>query len=242
MTFDETTPIARIAAAVPASVRVFERHGIDYCCGGAKPIGDACAERGLAYARVSEEIDEASRVPTGEDRDWRGEPLGVLIGHIVATYHEALREELPRLRQMVARVREAHRDKAPLLLDRLEATVTEVADDLRDHLHKEELVLFPAIERLALGRGDLRMPIEMPIAAMEHEHARLDALLKAMRELTAGYTPPAWACATCRALFEGLASLERELHAHVHLENNVLFPRALALTGHATGESRSGER
>jgi regulator of cell morphogenesis and NO signaling len=225
MTITETTRIADIASALPASVRVFQRHGIDFCCGGKTPLGDACREHGLSFTDVLGAIEASAAEPRADDRDWNREPLHAIIGHIVATYHDPLREELPRLESMAAKVWRVHGTKMPELA-RIDSIVTELSAELRAHMRKEEGVLFPAIAAIEGGQ-ESGIPISAPITVMEHEHDHAGALLSELRTITAGYAPPDWACQTFRALYDGLAELESTMHVHVHLENNVLFPRAL---------------
>ena len=224
MTITEKTRIADIASALPSSVRVFQRHGIDFCCGGKRPIGTVCEERGLSFTELAGAI-EASRESVDETRDWLREPLSALTEHIVTAYHQPLREEVPRLQAMATRVARVHGDKAPYLA-RIEAIVAELSTDLLAHMSKEELVLFPAI-RASEVNGGQPSRIAAPIAVMEHEHDHAGALLAELRSLTDGYQVPEWGCATVRALYHGLAELEASMHVHVHLENNLLFPRAL---------------
>jgi regulator of cell morphogenesis and NO signaling len=224
MRITETTTIADIVTALPSSVRVFQRQGIDFCCGGKKPIGAVCEERGLNFTDVASAI-ETSRDTVEETRDWWQEPLRAVIEHIVTTYHNPLREELPRLQVMALKVARVHGDNAPYL-GRLRTTLGELSRDLLAHMWKEEMVLFPAID--AIESGDYRsFPLATPIAVMELEHDHAGALLSELRFLTDGFTVPEWGCATVRALYHGLAELEASMHLHVHLENNVLFLRAL---------------
>jgi regulator of cell morphogenesis and NO signaling len=228
MTITETTTIAEIASALPASVRVFQHHGIDFCCGGKKPIGAVCREQGLNFAEITSAIEASrDRVDSGT-RDWLHEPLGTLTSHIVTAYHQPLREELPRLQAMAVKVARVHGGNAQYLA-RLDAIVTELSADLLTHMQKEEMVLFPAIEALAQGAAGRPFPIAMPIAIMEQEHDHAGSLLEELRAISSGYQVPEWGCATLRALYQGLAELEAAMHVHVHLENNVLFPRALAM-------------
>jgi regulator of cell morphogenesis and NO signaling len=150
MTITESTLIAEIAAALPSSVRVFQRHGIDFCCGGKKPIGDVCRERGLQFESIAGEVQTEAARPVTSDRQWSREALGALIGHILATYHEPLREELPRLQAMAAKVAAVHGSKDPRL-GRVSDLVKDLSADLHAHMQKEEWVLFPAIEALEAG-------------------------------------------------------------------------------------------
>jgi regulator of cell morphogenesis and NO signaling len=229
MKITEHTTVADVASALPSSVRVFQRHGIDFCCGGKTPLATACREHDIAFADLVNAIEVSAHTPS-DDRDWRTEPLHLLIDHIVVTYHRPLREELTRLETMAAKVASVHGSKAAHLTQ-LETIVSELAAELRMHMRKEELVLFPAIYDIEHGRPHPGIRIEAPIARMEHEHDDAGMLLSQLRAITDGYTPPDWACATFRALYAGLSELETTMHVHVHLENNILFPRALVLAG-----------
>jgi regulator of cell morphogenesis and NO signaling len=188
------------------------------------------AGRPWSFAKLAREIEESAHERGDGGRDWTRESLPTLIDHIVSIYHADLREELPRLERLAARVRQVHGEKAPEVLARIEAIVGELSADLHDHMRKEELVLFPAIRDLAApARTRRTIPLAPPIAIMEQEHDRAGELLSELRAITGGYSAPAWACATSRALYEGLDELEREMHLHVHLENNIPFPAALRL-------------
>lgn len=230
MTITETTTIGAIAAAVPSSVRVFERYGVDFCCGGKRPLGDVCQEQGLSFADIAGAIEASAAERRDDERDWTQEPLGALIDHILMTYHAPLREELPRLEAMASKVAGVHGSKVDFLAQLVDI-VGELSADLNDHMHKEETVLFPAIRALDEGHGRNGGWISAPIAVMEQEHDRAGELLAELRRLTGQYVAPAWACETFRALYCGLEELEASMHVHVHLENNVLFPRALRAAG-----------
>jgi regulator of cell morphogenesis and NO signaling len=227
--------VGEVAAAQPASVRVFQKYGIDFCCGGKRPLADVCDERQIAYDELANALANAE-LPR-DDRDWASESLGVLADHIVSRYHDTLRQELPRLTAMAAKVNNVHGDKMPDTFPRLNRVLGELADELMSHMAKEEMILFPAVQELenALREGrppQSRFPrgaLRMPMSVMEQEHELAGNLLTALRELTSGYEPPEWACNTFRGLYAGLEELERDLHVHIHLENNILFPRAADL-------------
>jgi regulator of cell morphogenesis and NO signaling len=228
MTITENTLVADIAAALPSSVRLFQQHGIDFCCGGKRPFGVVCEEQGLSFTDLARAIEASAAAPAGDRREWRGEPLHAIIDHIVSTYHEPLRTELPRLQSMASRVLRVHEKKAPHLLARIDTIVTDLSLDLNQHMGKEESVLFPAIRALeADGRPGSAPRLAAPVNVLEQEHDRVGALLAELRKITDDYVAPAWACRTFQALYHGLEDLEASMHVHVHLENNVLFPRAL---------------
>jgi regulator of cell morphogenesis and NO signaling len=231
MNITDTTTIAEIASTLPSSVRVFQRHHIDFCCGGKMPLAAACQAQGVAFAEIVDAIETSALVPEPDSRDWSSEPLAALIDHIISTYHAPLRDELPRLEAMSSKVARVHGGKAPHLT-RLAAIVVEISADLQSHMQKEELVLFPAIRRMETHQLQPDLRLVAPISMMEQEHDRAGALLSELHVMTDGYVPPPWACATFRALYQGLSELESAMHVHVHLENNILFPRALALSHH----------
>ena len=166
MVITENTTVADIASTIPSSVRIFQRHGIDFCCGGKTPLAVACRERGVPFTEIATTIEASIESGRPDERNWTREPLHVLVDHIVATYHEPLREELPRLESMAAKVLRVHGLKAPYL-GRVEALLMELAADLRLHMQKEECVLFPAIRAIE-GGAHSGMPISAPIVVMEH--------------------------------------------------------------------------
>ena len=236
MQITETTTVAEVASTLPSSVRVFQRYGIDFCCGGKAALSAACQAHGVSFTELVGAIEASAQQPAADARDWNREPLHALVDHIVATYHEPLHEELPRLEAMAAKVHRVHGSKAPYLA-RVDAIVTELSADLQSHMRKEEAVLFPAIRAVEAG-ARTPIPVSAPITVMEAEHDHAGALLLELRTITDSYAAPEWACQTFRALYHGLADLEAAMHVHVHLENNVLFPRAVALT--RVGEAAAG--
>lgn len=223
MTISTSTPVGRIAAEHPLATRVFARHGIDFCCGGGRPLAEACQARRVDAARVMEEIRGVLEAVPEKPERWDQAPLADLIDHILEAYHRPLREELPRLDAMARKVLDAHREKDPKGFTELAEIVSALRAELESHMQKEEQILFPMVK---LGRGAMA---QSPIAVMMHEHEAAGAMLLRLRELTSDYTVPAEACNTWNALWHGLADLETELHMHIHLENNILFPRALGV-------------
>lgn len=228
MEITANSTVADIATAQPGSIRVLQHHHIDFCCGGKIPLADVCEQRGLDAGAVLGEI-RAALAPADERTDWRAAPLPDLISHIQRRFHEQLRAEIPRLSQMLDKVVSRHGSGHPEVLQ-LHATFVELQGELLDHMAKEDAVLFPAI--VAVDRSDAAVDpalchwLQAPIQVMEAEHEEAGEALARMRELTDGYAPPAGACPTFRGLYHGLAELEGDMHVHVHLENNVLFPRA----------------
>jgi regulator of cell morphogenesis and NO signaling len=235
MNITPETRIAEIAAQNPATIQVFQRFGIDFCCGGKRPLSEACADKQITFNELRTFLESAGARPSPE-MPAADAKLAGLVRFIVDKYHADLRMELPRLGQMAAKVLDVHGAKHPDLLPALAATFRGLREELEIHMIKEERVLFPYIQRLESAAAEGRdMPsspfgsIQAPIGMMEHEHESAAQALARLRELTAGYTPPANACNTFRGLYHGLAELEKALHEHIHLENNVLFPRAAQL-------------
>jgi regulator of cell morphogenesis and NO signaling len=225
-TFAPPLTVGEIAARFPGSVRVFEKHRIDFCCGGKVPLEEACGKRGLDPAALLEEIQAVTAAPAADATDWQSADLGALMDHILTTHHAYMKAELPRLEAMLAKVAAAHGERHGEVLGPLAATFAAMKEELDGHLMKEEMVLFPLIRGLQPSHcGSVRNPIRVML--MEHDSAG-EALVR-MRQLTADYTPPADACNTFRALYFELAEMEADLHRHIHLENNILFPRAVAL-------------
>jgi len=215
------TTVGELAAEHPLATRVLARHKIDYCCGGGRPLGEVCARRGLDPEALLKEISGELGAGDLTERRWDVAPLSDLIEHILITYHRPLAEELPRLEEMARKVVRVHGNKDPEMFAELLSVYRGLKAELEQHMTKEEQVLFPMIKE---GHGDMAVA---PISVMEAEHLSAGNALRRLRELTHDYELPGGACNTWRALWHGLAALEASLHEHIHLENNILFPRAL---------------
>lgn len=213
--------VADLVLEQPGRARVFERHGIDYCCGGATPLASACAEHGLDVDAVLAEL-EATGAGAAE-RDWSTASSAELSAHIVAEHHGYLREELPPLRALVDKVARVHGDRHAELAD-VQDVFSRLADELEHHLVEEEQVVFPAL--VALEQDAATAPGTEAIGQMVHEHEQVAGGLARLRALTGGYEPPADACNSYRAMLDRLRTLETDTHRHVHKENNILFRRA----------------
>ncbi|GMV40892.1 MAG: iron-sulfur cluster repair di-iron protein [Myxococcales bacterium] len=218
-TFETSTPVGQIATSHPGAGRVLMRHNIDFCCGGRRSLADACASAGIDAAALLSEI--AAEEPQRDDVRWDLEPVDGLIGHILEAYHRPLDEELPRIAGLMNKVTHRHGDENPWLAE-LKSNVDAVIQDLVEHMVKEERVLFPWI---LSGNG---RTAGGPIQVMHTEHDTVAWYLGKIRSQTGDYVPPAGACNSWRALWIALEGLEVSLKEHIHLENNVLFPRALA--------------
>jgi regulator of cell morphogenesis and NO signaling len=222
------TTIGQLVAERPGRSRVFESLGIDYCCGGKKSLNQACRDKGLDPHTVAQVLD-LSASPARDDRDWSRAALTELADHIELNHHAYLKRELPRLAALVQKVAAVHGSVHPSLLD-VRDTFTRFAAELDAHMATEEQLLFPAIRRIDAGANRARPQADLanPIHAMEHEHDDAGRDLARLRELTNGFAPPPGACNTYRAMLAGLQELEHDMHRHVHKENSILFPRALA--------------
>lgn len=218
---NKNTPVGKLATAHPLATRVFHRHGIDFCCGGGKALEDACKARNIEVETVLEEINKELAATDETSQRWDEASFEDLVGHILTVYHQPLHEELPRLDVMARKVLQVHGDKAPDVLPELVSVFAELRYELEQHMFKEEQVLFPMILQ---GQGRMALG---PIEVMQHEHESAGQALRRLRELTNDYTVPECACNTWQALWHGLAALEADLQEHIHLENNILFPRAL---------------
>ena len=217
---DPNATLSELATTRPGATRVFLAHGLDFCCKGRRPLAEACAERKLDPAEVLDAIAREERGP-GDLTVWNAEPLDALVRFVVAHYHEKLRTEIPELITLAEKVESVHADKKTCPQG-LAAHLRAVHAAVLDHLGKEEQILFPMI---LAGQGAMASG---PVFVMEHEHDDHGRSLARTRALTNDLTPPAEACATWRALYLRLGRLESDLMEHIHLENNVLFPRALA--------------
>ena len=233
--------VGDVAAGSPEAAGILEHYGIDYCCTGKRPFDDACREKGLSPASVAAEIASAAPFRPARARDWNAAPLRELIDHIVSTHHEFLKLELPRTAHLVRRVVEVHGASDPAL-SQLENVFEALWQELNFHMHKEEMMLFPAIERyVSAARQGRPLPpapfgsFGNPIAAMEAEHESAGMALRQIRQLTVDYQAPESACPTYCAMLKGLKAIEGDLHIHVHLENNILFPRVIALEQRLAG-------
>jgi regulator of cell morphogenesis and NO signaling len=227
MTPNSEQTVRDIAAANPAAARVFEQLGIDYCCGGKQTLSTACERAHVSLESVVQLLDqpvESTETPVRNDAT-----LGELTRYIVDRHHAYVRRESPRVMELFTKVCRKHGPAHPELVA-LKVLFETMAGELDEHMWKEEHILFPYIQSLESGAGSTACfgSVENPIAQMMADHENAGAILEKIRSLSNGHTPPQGACPTFRALYAALAEFERDLHWHVHLENNILFPRAIA--------------
>ncbi len=224
----QTKTVRDIAIENPGATRVFEALGIDYCCGGKKPLTEACERANVRVDHVLEMLEEAGK-EAAPQKDWGTGPAGELIEHIVTAHHGYIRRETPRITALLEKVVARHGQSHPEVIQ-MAPLFQALTDELLSHAMKEEHMLFPFIDRLEKAGGQtVAAPfgtVANPIARMLAEHDDAGALVAEIRNLASDYQPPADACPTYRALYAGLDEFERDLHQHIHLENNILFPAA----------------
>jgi regulator of cell morphogenesis and NO signaling len=229
--------VGELALENPAATRVFEKLGIDYCCGGGQTLEQACQAAHASINQVHGLLAEASRIAsaTPPARNWQAEPLSELLAHIRSTHHVYTREEIARLGPLFDKVCSVHGKNHPELL-RLREVFSGLAEELTTHLMKEEMVLFPYILRMeeaVVAKEPVLPPpfgtVRNPVAMMRNEHDGAGSALRNMREVANGYAAPPDACVSFQTLYQALAAFEADLHQHIHLENNVLFPRAIEM-------------
>jgi regulator of cell morphogenesis and NO signaling len=225
--------VREIALEQPSSIRVFEHYGIDYCCGGRKALAEACAARNLEVDTVIAALEAAARTSAPVAESWSQSSLESLIGHIIVTHHAYVKSELPRLAELALKVVDRH-GATTQELPVIQTTLARLDEELIQHLAKEEAILFPYLVKMerAIINGSAKPhgcfgTVANPIAMMTQEHDAAGGLIAEIRRLSHNFVAPADACASYHAFYEGLKEFEQDLHQHIHLENNILFPRAL---------------
>lgn len=239
MQFNGAKTVREIAIEMPGATRVFEKMGIDYCCGGARLIADACQSAGVTVDEVARSLEqaEAANQDPANSKDWQAESLAALITYIYDKHHAFTREELDRIEPLLAKVCLVYGDRRPELLQ-IQALFAELKRELLLHMMKEENILFPYIRQMeeAVTAG-LSAPRPMfgtvcnPVRMMMVEHDGAGDVLRRIRQLSKDFSPPADACVSYQTLYSALEGLEQDLHQHIHLENNILFPGAIEREG-----------
>jgi len=214
---------------------VFSEYGIDFCCKGNRPLADVCEKNGIAVDEILEKLDIAVSKQVNPSIDYKSWPLDLLATYIEKTHHKYVESKLPVLKQYLAKLYKVHGERHPELLEINELFVA-VANELAQHMKKEELILFPRIKKMVQHQEN-KTPLEPahfgtvqnPISMMEHEHDNAGEIFRTIAKLTDNYTPPKDGCNTYQVTFAMLDEFEKDLHLHIHLENNILFPGALKL-------------
>lgn len=230
------TTIRQIALHVPGATEIFQEEGIDYCCGADRTLDEACRDAETSLEHILHRLEKlAGEAEPEPPRNWQIEPLFLLTSHIINRHHEFTRRELPRLAQECRQVMAAHAQKHPELA-RIETLLRAMSREFSVHMMREEQQLFPYIVQLeeADRRAELPPPvpfgtIENPIRGVGAEHDSAAEMLRELRYLTANFVAPADACPTFERFYAALKAFEADMHEHIHLEDNILFPRALEL-------------
>lgn len=226
--------VGEMAASDYRVTRVFEKYGIDFCCGGHKTLGQACAEKDLGTEQVLQELEQATQAASGLDERYDQWGLDFLADYIVNQYHTYTKSMLPRVREFADKVADVHGDRHPethLIAQKWR----KLGEEMTAHMQAEETLLFPYIKHLVQGEKGSQPPIDSAqqlIGKMEAEHAAVGEALAEIETLSQGFTPPQDACNTYRALYGYLAEFDESTKKHVHLENNILFPKAARLEKH----------
>jgi len=229
------TTVREVALQMPESTRLFESLKIDYCCGGNQPLAQACASAGVDVDEVMEMLAGVGESSEETALDFQNASLPELITHILETHHVFTKSEMHRLQALADKVLNAHGGNHPELIH-LNELWLRLCADLKPHMFKEEQILFPYMLALSQAAVQTRpVPfapfgtVNNPIRMMMREHDTAGDILRELRALTDGYKVPDDACISYRTLFEALENFEKDLHQHIHLENNILFPKASAL-------------
>lgn len=223
--------LGQIAAKDLRKAEVFKKYGLDFCCGGKKTVKEACVEKGIDPALVEQELNQADKNPVTRPLPYNEWTLDFLADYIVQTHHHYVRKALPDMVAYATKVASVHGGHHPELHD-IRNLVLEVNTEMSSHMVKEEKVVFPYIKELVRNNGQASQAedfgsIQSPINMMEEEHEVVGKALEEIRALSNNFTVPADGCASYQLLFKMLEEFESDLHIHVHLENNILFPKAL---------------
>jgi len=233
---NSTMTVREVALAMPESTGLFETLKIDYCCGGNRPLNEACASIGVEVGEVMGMLEAVDQSARGDSpTEFQKLPLTELIAHILDTHHVFTKQEMARLQLLTKKVISAHSENHPEL-NKVGELFDQLCADLKPHMFKEEQILFPYILALANAAAENQAPpfapfgtVNNPIRMMMMEHDTAGEILRELRPLTSDYTTPADGCISYRTLYEALEAFEKDLHQHIHLENNILFPRAIEL-------------
>ena len=240
MSFTSETKVRDIALSNPAARQVLEDAGLDYCCGGGKSLHEACLHADVPAEEILKRLRENSKEISADEATWTLAPLGDLTRHIRERHHRYVRETIARVQTLLGKVKAKHGENHPEIVD-IQRLFTEVGREMIMHMQKEEQILFPyidALEKADNAHASVEPPffqtVRNPIQAMMKEHDAAGELVKQIRKASSDYTAPADTCPSYKALYQDLREFEADLHQHVHLENNILFPRAVELETTAT--------
>ncbi|MUP40017.1 iron-sulfur cluster repair di-iron protein [Labilibaculum euxinus] len=216
------------------TVKIFDDHQIDFCCGGKQSLSEACAKKSIDTDQIITQLEKAIKIPAAAPK-FNEMPLDKLIQYIKEKHHTYIREQIPMLSKFLNKIEQIHGSKHPEI-EMVNAHFKESVKQLTEHMGKEETELFPLIEKLSkLKNGEqsdsssLKITVEKYISLLVQEHENEGARFEEISRLTLNYQPPKGTCNTFCAAYENLLAFEKDLHRHVHLENNILFPKAIKL-------------
>jgi len=227
--------VGQLVADDYRKAEIFKKFGIDFCCGGSVSVNEICKKKGVAIEDLEKAFAELDTQQKSASQNYNTWELDFLVDYIVNTHHKYVASALPLLDEFSAKVARVHGEHHPEVIE-IYHHYQAVANELRSHMQKEEMILFPYIKQMVIAKrngeivtqphfGSIRNPINM----MENEHESAGDSLKEVDKLSNNYTPPAEACNTFRVLYAKLQEFENDLHQHIHLENNILFPKAIAM-------------
>lgn len=237
MTLNQSTTVRELAVCEPGATRIFEKLKIDYCCGGRQTLEAACANAGVKAEDVWQLLEEARTAQSAgsETIDFQTASLAELVTYILNKHHVFTKEEMARLEALAWKVYSVHGANHPELL-KVKTLFQSLCEDLKPHMFKEEQILFPYIIRLEMTVNSKQTPmrppfgtVQNPVRMMMFEHDTAGDLLRVLRKVTSDYKTPADACISYKTLYQALEAFEQDLHQHIHLENNILFPRAIEM-------------
>src|SRR5450759_5394401 len=235
MSFTSETKVKDIALSNPAATQALENAGLDNCCGGGKSLHEGCLDVDVPAEEILSRLRENSKDVSPDEASWTSALLSDLTRHIREKHHRYVREAILRVQTLLDKVKAKHGENHPEITD-IERLFTEVGREMIMHMQKEEQILFPyidALERVTSVHSSVEPPffqtVVNPIHAMMKEHDAAGELVKQIRKASSEYTAPADACTSYKALYQDLREFEADLHQHVHLENNILFPRSVEM-------------
>ena len=235
METNNNTTIGEIVAHDFRTAAVFSKHGIDFCCKGQRSIEEVCTKNNLSSSSLTQELNDVMGNKGGESIDYKSWPLDLLADYVEKKHHRYVEEKTPTLIQFLNKLCKVHGATHPELFE-ITSLFTSSAEDLAAHMKKEESILFPFIRKMVEAKAQSRAiaaphfgSVENPVEMMKHEHEVEGDRFRKIVILTDNYTPPADACNTYKVTFAMLQEFEQDLHTHIHIENNIMFPRAIAL-------------
>ena len=231
----EELTIGELVSKNYKKAEIFKKYGIDFCCGGKKQLSQVCKTKGLDIVQIESELKKADEKSISSSQNYDSWDIGFLVDYILNTHHNYIRSAIPAILQYTQKVAKVHGDRHPEAIEVAEIFVA-VADELTGHMMKEENILFPYIKYLVNSKNDKTTlslntfgKVEAPIRRMELEHDMVGSMFHRINELTNNYAPPSDACTTFKVSYAKLREFEEDLHQHIHLENNILFPKAMQL-------------